>query len=431
MSSELGAKRLGLLLELKPQAKRIGLLVNPDNSVSTETSIKDVGPAASTVGLSLEVFTAQSPDEIDAAFALMVQKQTEAFIVTPDALFSSRRVQIATLASHYALPAVYGLRDHVDAGGLMSYGPSDMDRYRLIGVYAGRVLKGEKPADMPVQRPTLLREALAINEKVLGPDHLDTAWSLGNLAGLLLEQGDPAGARPLQERALAIYEKVFGPEHPNTATSLNNLALLLQGQEDLEGARPLLERALKIYEKVLGPDHPDTAWSLNNLAGVHQGQGDLAAARSLHERALAIRENVLGPDHPDTAMSLNNLAGVHQDQGDLAGARPLFERSLAIREPGAGAREDHVVNDSATMQKQVGTAQQLGQSHSCRVRGGAHRVKHALFEIRRCRQRLADLNWPADPKHDAVGAGAANIDADHDATSDRHCELTLRGSSHD
>jgi tetratricopeptide (TPR) repeat protein len=389
MSSELGAKRLGLLLELKPQAKRIGLLVNPDNSVSTETSIKDVGPAASTVGLSLEVFTAQSPDEIDAAFALMVQKQTEAFIVTPDALFSSRRVQIATLASHYALPAVYGLRDHVDAGGLMSYGPSDMDRYRLIGVYAGRVLKGEKPADMPVQRPTLLREALAINEKVLGPDHLDTAWSLGNLAGLLLEQGDPAGARPLQERALAIYEKVFGPEHPNTATSLNNLALLLQGQEDLEGARPLLERALKIYEKVLGPDHPDTAWSLNNLAGVHQ------------------------------------------DQGDLAGARPLFERSLAIREPGAGAREDHVVNDSATMQKQVGTAQQLGQSHSCRVRGGAHRVKHALFEIRRCRQRLADLNWPADPKHDAVGAGAANIDADHDATSDRHCELTLRGSSHD
>jgi tetratricopeptide (TPR) repeat protein len=389
MSSELGAKRLGLLLELKPQAKRIGLLVNPDNSVSTETSIKDVGPAASTVGLSLEVFTAQSPDEIDAAFALMVQKQTEAFIVTPDALFSSRRVQIATLASHYTLPAVYGLRDHVDAGGLMSYGPSDMDRYRLIGVYAGRVLKGEKPADMPVQRPTLLREALAINEKVLGPDHLDTAWSLGNLAGLLLEQGDPAGARPLQERALAIYEKVFGPEHPNTATSLNNLALLLQGQEDLEGARPLLERALKIYEKVLGPDHPDTAWSLNNLAGVHQ------------------------------------------DQGDLAGARPLFERSLAIREPGAGAREDHVVNDSATMQKQVGTAQQLGQSHSCRVRGGAHRVKHALFEIRRCRQRLADLNWPADPKHDAVGAGAANIDADHDATSDRHCELTLRGSSHD
>jgi putative tryptophan/tyrosine transport system substrate-binding protein len=104
--------------------------------------------------LSLEVFTAQSPDEIDAAFALMVQKQTEAFIVTPDALFSSRRVQIATLASHYALPAVYGLRDHVDAGGLMSYGPSDMDRYRLIGVYAGRVLRGEKPADMPVQRPT-------------------------------------------------------------------------------------------------------------------------------------------------------------------------------------------------------------------------------------------------------------------------------------
>src|SRR5262245_14219709 len=206
---------------------------------------------------------------------------------------------------------------------------------------AGSYLQGR--AAYP-QAASLLREALANNEKVLGPDHLDTAWSLGNLAGLLLEQGDPAGARPLQERALAIYEKVFGPEHPHTATSLNNLALLLQGQEDLEGARPLLERALTIYEKVLGPDHPDTAWSLNNLAGVHQGQGDLAAARPLHERALAIREKVLGPDHPDTAMSLNNLAGLLQHQDARAGARRLSERSLAIREKVLGPDHD----DTAT-----------------------------------------------------------------------------------
>ena len=182
----------------------------------------------------------------------------------------------------------------------------------------------------------LLRRALAIREKALGPEHPDTATSLNNLALLLRDQGDLAAARPLFERALAIREKALGPEHPDTATSLNNLAWLLQDQGDLAAARPLFERALAICEKALGPEHPDTAMSLDNLAWLLQEQGDLAAARPLYERALAIREKALGPEHPDTATSLNNLALLLRDQGDLAAARPLFERALAIREKALG-----------------------------------------------------------------------------------------------
>ena len=185
--------------------------------------------------------------------------------------------------------------------------------------------------DLAGARP-LFERALAINEKVLGPEHPDTAMNLSNLALLLQAQGDLARARPLYERALAIYEKVLGPEHPHTATTLSNLAGLLNDQGDLAGARPLFERALAINEKVLGPEHRDTATSLNNLAYLLQTQGDLAGARPLYERALAIREKVLGPEHPDMARSLNNLAYLLQTQGDLAGARPLYERALAIRE---------------------------------------------------------------------------------------------------
>jgi len=185
------------------------------------------------------------------------------------------------------------------------------------------------------QAGPLYERALAIREKVLGPEHPEIATSLANLALLLQAQGYLALARPLYERSLMINEKVLGAEHSETATSLNNLALLLQDQGDLAGARPLFERALAIREKVLGPEHPDTpdtANSLNNLAFLLQGQGDLAGAQPLFERALAIREKVLGPEHPDTANSLNNLACLLQDQGDLTGARPLFERALAILE---------------------------------------------------------------------------------------------------
>jgi tetratricopeptide (TPR) repeat protein len=183
---------------------------------------------------------------------------------------------------------------------------------------------------------TLFDRALAIREKALGPEHPDTAGSLNNVALLLRDQGDLAGARPLFERALAISEKALGPEHPSTATSLNNLALLLKDEGDLAGASSLSQRVLMIYEKTLGPEHPLTATSLNNLAVLSTDQGDLAGARPLVARALAIFEKALGPEDPSTAMGLNNLAFLLQAQGDLAGARPLYERALAIREKTLG-----------------------------------------------------------------------------------------------
>jgi tetratricopeptide (TPR) repeat protein len=186
------------------------------------------------------------------------------------------------------------------------------------------------------QAAALMRDALVIHEKVLGPEHPDTAASLNKLAVLHFDQGDFAGARPLCERALEIREKVLGPEHPDTASSLNSLANLLRAQRDLAGARRLHERALAIRKKVLGPEHPNTATSLNNLARVLQDQGDLAGARLLLERALAINEKVLGSEHFDTAMARNSLARVLQDQGDLAGARPLLERALASLEKAFG-----------------------------------------------------------------------------------------------
>jgi tetratricopeptide (TPR) repeat protein len=170
----------------------------------------------------------------------------------------------------------------------------------------------------------LFERALAILEKVLGPEHPDLVQSLNNLGLLLLDQGEFAGARPVLERALAIREKVLGPEHPDLVLSLNNLGLVLRHQGDFAGARLLFERALEIS--------PASVLSLNNLGLVLRDQGDFAGARLFFERTLEINEKVLGPEHPDTAACLNNLAGLLRDQGDLAGARPLFERALDIRE---------------------------------------------------------------------------------------------------
>jgi tetratricopeptide (TPR) repeat protein len=189
--------------------------------------------------------------------------------------------------------------------------------------------------DHAAARP-LYERALAIREKALGPEHPDTAMSLNNLSLLLRTQGELARARSLCERALAIREKGLGPEHPDIAMSLNNLSLLLWEQGDLEGARPICERALAIYEKVFGHEHPHTAMSLNNLSLLLRDQGDLEGARPLFEHALAICEKVLGPEHPHTAISLSNLGALVQAQGDLAGARPLNERALAIYEKVCG-----------------------------------------------------------------------------------------------
>jgi tetratricopeptide (TPR) repeat protein len=206
-------------------------------------------------------------------------------------------------------------------------GPDHPDTARAL-IRLGLLLNGQSQAGLA--RP-LLERALRVQEQKLGPEHPDTALALTGLALVVETQGDLATARSLNERALVIQERME-PDHPYTAQTLNNLATQLQAQGDLPAAKRLLERALDIRERVLGPDHADTAQSLNNLAILLMAQGDLAAARPLLERALGIRERVLGPEHPDTARLLNNLAILLQTQGDLATARPLLERASAIWE---------------------------------------------------------------------------------------------------
>jgi putative tryptophan/tyrosine transport system substrate-binding protein len=151
MSNELAAKRLGLLHELLPAATRFAVLVNPKNP-TTESLRKDVEAAA--IGPQIEFFTASTGADIDTAFASLVQKRADALLVHPDNLFINRRVQLTTLAVRHAVPAIYPLRPDVEAGGLMSYGTKLADAHRQAGVYTGRILKGAKPADLPVVQPT-------------------------------------------------------------------------------------------------------------------------------------------------------------------------------------------------------------------------------------------------------------------------------------
>ncbi|HXM56583.1 MAG TPA: tetratricopeptide repeat protein [Candidatus Dormibacteraeota bacterium] len=231
------------------------------------------------------------------------------------------------------------LLPHVQAvGQLAGDGAPEPGALSWLLDRGGMYLDGR--ADFATARP-LLEHALAIRERVLGPDHPDTAESLDNLAGLYTHTGDLGAARPLYDRALAIRERVQGPEHPETATSLNNLAVLLHRQGELAAARALYERALAIDERTLGPDHAHTAKDLNNLARLLRGQREPAAARPLLERALAISQRTVGPEHPLTATSLHNLAQLLRDQGELDAARPLFERALAIYERVLGGNHPH------------------------------------------------------------------------------------------
>ena len=150
LTGELGAKRLELLRELVPAATRVAVLVNPANAAITETTLRDIGPAARAMGLQMQVFNAGTSREIDAAFATFVRERPDALFVGPDPFFAVRRVQLANLASHHSIPATYAAREIAEAGGLMSYGSDIRDAWRQVGVYAGRILKGAKPADLPV-----------------------------------------------------------------------------------------------------------------------------------------------------------------------------------------------------------------------------------------------------------------------------------------
>jgi putative ABC transport system substrate-binding protein len=150
---ELGAKRLGLLHELLPRAARVAVLVNSSENTTIFTT-RDVQEAARTMALQVNVINAATGREIDEAFARMGRERPDALFVGPDIFFNSRRVQIAILAARYGIPSAFAVRDYVEAGGLMSYGTNINDAYRQVGVYTGRILKGDKPADLPVLQAT-------------------------------------------------------------------------------------------------------------------------------------------------------------------------------------------------------------------------------------------------------------------------------------
>jgi putative tryptophan/tyrosine transport system substrate-binding protein len=166
---EVAAKRLRLLHDLLPKAVRIAVLVNPANASTAESTIRNVQEAGLTIGLQIQILNAGTIGEIDAAFASFARDRPDALFVAPEAFFGSRRVQFVTLAAVNKIPATYWDRDIVAAGGLMSYGTDIADSFRQVGVYAGKILKGAKPADLPVLQSTKFEFAI----------NLQTARALG------------------------------------------------------------------------------------------------------------------------------------------------------------------------------------------------------------------------------------------------------------
>jgi putative ABC transport system substrate-binding protein len=162
VSAELGAKQLGLLHELQPGAVRVGVLVDP-NYAPSQSFVSDVQAAALSIGKQIEVLEAPTGRDIDTVFARLAQKPIDALLVGPGPLINSRLVQLATLAARHTLPAIANTRGFPEAGLLMSYGTSITDAYRQAGVYTGRILKGEKPADLPVMQSTKFELVINLN----------------------------------------------------------------------------------------------------------------------------------------------------------------------------------------------------------------------------------------------------------------------------
>jgi putative tryptophan/tyrosine transport system substrate-binding protein len=168
-AQEVVAKRLRLLRDLVPKAVRVATLVDPANKLVTASTLRGVQEAAPAIGLQIQTLNASTIGEINAAFAILAHDRPDALFVGGSAFFLDRRVQFATLTARDMIPATYSARDYVTAGGLMSYGTDVADMFRQVGVYTGRVLKGEKPADLPVLQSTKFE--LVIN--------LQTAQELG------------------------------------------------------------------------------------------------------------------------------------------------------------------------------------------------------------------------------------------------------------
>jgi putative ABC transport system substrate-binding protein len=168
-AQEVAAKRLGLLHELVPKAARFALLVNPTSPSTAEPTVKEVREAARTLGLQILVFNASTIGEIDAAFSALARVRADALVVAGDGFFNSRRVQFATLAARDRVPTGFVSREYVEAGGLMNYGTNIADMFRQTGIYTGSILKGAKPADLPVLQSTKFEFLINLNTaKALG-----------------------------------------------------------------------------------------------------------------------------------------------------------------------------------------------------------------------------------------------------------------------
>jgi putative tryptophan/tyrosine transport system substrate-binding protein len=170
MSVDIGPKRLGLLRDLLPRATRVAVLVDPnDDATVIKSMIADVRGAATPIGGEIEVVYAGEVGDIDTAFASLLEKRSEVLVVSPSRFFSSHRMEIVALAAQHRVPALYFERDFAEAGGLMSYGPNIPEQYRLLGIYAGRILSGQKPGDLPVRRATRLEFVINLKTaKALG-----------------------------------------------------------------------------------------------------------------------------------------------------------------------------------------------------------------------------------------------------------------------
>jgi putative ABC transport system substrate-binding protein len=182
---ELAAKRLELLREVVPKADRIAVLVDPTNATTAESTLRDVEGAARAVGLQTQVFNVTTSREIDAAFATLMRERIDMLFVPAGPFFADRRVQLVLLATRHAIPAIYPFRGFAEAGGLMSYGASLTDAYRQLGVYVGRILKGAKPAELPVVQSTKFE--LVINAQAARVLGLTVPPSLLSVADEVIE----------------------------------------------------------------------------------------------------------------------------------------------------------------------------------------------------------------------------------------------------
>ena len=184
LNAELNAKRLQLLRQLASTAARVAVLINPSNPAA-DSSVTELEAAGKEMGLQIQILKATNSREIDAAFATLVRDRVDALFVTGDALFTTRRVQFATMTARHGIPAAFSAREYVQSGGLMSYGSNLADTFRQVGIYTGRILKGEKPADMPVIQPTKFE--LVINVHTAGLLGLTVPPSLLAIADEVIE----------------------------------------------------------------------------------------------------------------------------------------------------------------------------------------------------------------------------------------------------